>query len=175
MKLGVVAAGERRTIDVRRSADGWVARVGDRRLSVSLARAGSRWSLLVGPQGETPTASHEVALDWTGRGEWLVEVGACRVPVALAGTEAVPVAPAGASAAGSVAVAAPMPGRVAKVLVSPGQVVAARQGLVVVEAMKMENEVTAPVAGTVTEVPVTEGMSVTSKTVLVELQPNSEP
>ena len=38
----------------------------------------------------------------------------------------------------------PMPGRIVKVLVEPGDRVAARQGLVVVEAMKMENELRAP-------------------------------
>jgi biotin carboxyl carrier protein len=60
-----------------------------------------------------------------------------------------------------------MPGRVVKVLVTPGAAVAARQGLVVVEAMKMENELRAPRAGTVTEVRVREGAPVDANTVLV--------
>ena len=60
-----------------------------------------------------------------------------------------------------------MPGRIIKVLVKPGDVVAARQGLVVVEAMKMENELRSPKAGTVTEVRVAEGTSVEARTVLV--------
>ena len=42
-----------------------------------------------------------------------------------------------------------MPGRIVKVLVNEGDAVVARQGVVVVEAMKMENEVRAPRAGTV--------------------------
>jgi len=177
MKFGVEAAGERRTIDVERSPEGWVATVGDRRLSVSLARAGSRWSVLVGPVGEPPTASHEVAVDWAARGAWIVAVDGCRVPVTVTGTSGASGTPAaaGASGGGAVRVAAPMPGRVVKVMVSPGQVVAARQGLVVVEAMKMENEVTAPVAGTVADVPVAEGMAVSASTVLVVLEPNAEP
>ena len=54
-------------------------------------------------------------------------------------------------------VAAPMPGRIVKVLVNEGDAVAARQGVVVVEAMKMENEVRAPRTGTVKEVRVTQG------------------
>jgi biotin carboxyl carrier protein len=66
-------------------------------------------------------------------------------------------------------IVAPMPGRVVKVLVRPGDMVDARQGLVVVEAMKMENELRAPGAGTVTEVKVTEGASVEANTVLVVL------
>jgi glutaconyl-CoA decarboxylase len=173
MKLGVDAAGDRRTIDVRRSPDGWVATIGDRRLSVSLARAGSRWSVLVGPPGEPPTASHEVALAWSSPGAWLVDVDGCRVPVTVAGADASP-APQAPPGGGSVVVVAPMPGRVVQVLVSPGQVVAAGQALVVVEAMKMENDVTAPVAGTVIEVPATEGVAVGGRAVLAVLEPKAE-
>jgi biotin carboxyl carrier protein len=73
-----------------------------------------------------------------------------------------------------VVVVAPMPGRVVQVLVSPGQVVAAGQALVVVEAMKMENDVTAPVAGTVIEVPATEGVAVDGRAVLAVLEPKAE-
>jgi biotin carboxyl carrier protein len=60
-----------------------------------------------------------------------------------------------------------MPGRVVRVLVKAGDEVAARQGLVVVEAMKMENELTSPKAGRVREVGVSEGTSVESGRLLV--------
>jgi len=53
-----------------------------------------------------------------------------------------------------------MPGKVVRVLVAPGAPVKARQGLVVVEAMKMENEVRALRDGQVREVLVVEGQSV---------------
>jgi pyruvate carboxylase subunit B len=62
-----------------------------------------------------------------------------------------------------------MPGRVVKVLVAPGDRVAAGQGLVVVEAMKMENEIRARHAGTVTEVRVREGEPVEARAVLVTI------
>jgi biotin carboxyl carrier protein len=62
-----------------------------------------------------------------------------------------------------------MPGRVVKVLVKPGDQVVARQGLVVVEAMKMENELRAPGPGTVAEVRASEGASVEANAVLVVL------
>ena len=68
---------------------------------------------------------------------------------------------------GPIAIASPMPGRVVRVLVTPGAAVVARQGLVVVEAMKMENELRAPRAGTVAEVRVREGATVDANTVLV--------
>ena len=63
-----------------------------------------------------------------------------------------------------------MPGRVVRVLVKPGDEVAARQGLVVVEAMKMENELAAPRAGRVKEVAVTEGQSVEAGRLLVVVE-----
>jgi biotin carboxyl carrier protein len=71
---------------------------------------------------------------------------------------------------GPAAIVAPMPGRVVKVLVKQGDLVAARQPLVVVEAMKMENELRAPRAGTVIEVRVSEGMSVDPHMVLMMLE-----
>ncbi len=61
---------------------------------------------------------------------------------------------------GDKVVKSPMPGRVVKVLVARGDSVAAGQGLFVLEAMKMENEVRARVAGTVAEVHVTAGATV---------------
>lgn len=62
--------------------------------------------------------------------------------------------------AGEQRVTAPMPGRVVRVLVKPGDAVSARQGIVIVEAMKMENELIALRDGIVREVTVTEGASV---------------
>jgi biotin carboxyl carrier protein len=67
-------------------------------------------------------------------------------------------------------VLAPMPGRVVRVLVAPGDEVAAKQGVVVVEAMKMENELRSPKAGRVKEVMVTPGTSVDAGRVLVVIE-----
>src|SRR5574341_489954 len=66
----------------------------------------------------------------------------------------------GKSQAGKQTVSAPMPGKVVKLLVKPGDVVRVGDGVVVVEAMKMENELKAPVAGTVTEIRTEEGKAV---------------
>jgi biotin carboxyl carrier protein len=66
-------------------------------------------------------------------------------------------------------VKSPMPGRVVKVLVSRGDAVRAGQGLVVLEAMKMENEVRALMAGTVSEVHVAEGTAVEGNARLLTL------
>ena len=72
-----------------------------------------------------------------------------------------------AGAAGEQRILAPMPGKVLRVLVQPGQDVAARQPLVVVEAMKMENELSSPRAGRVKEIPAVEGQSVEAGRVLI--------
>ena len=63
-----------------------------------------------------------------------------------------------------------MPGRVVRVLVAPGDEVAARQAVVVVEAMKMENELRSPKAGRVKDVAVTVGMSVEAGRVLIVIE-----
>jgi len=74
------------------------------------------------------------------------------------------------SGGGPQRLSAPMPGKVVRVLVAPGDVVRARQALVVVEAMKMENEVRASRDGTVAEVHAREGMSVDAGALLVLIQ-----
>ncbi len=63
---------------------------------------------------------------------------------------------------------APMPGLVVRVPVEPGQAVAAGQGVVVLEAMKMENELKVPAAVTVAKVLVQPGQAVEKGQVLVE-------
>jgi len=73
----------------------------------------------------------------------------------------------GGSGSGPQQVLAPMPGKVVRVMVAPGDSVEPRQGLVVIEAMKMENELTSPRAGRVREVAVAEGASVEAGRLLV--------
>jgi biotin carboxyl carrier protein len=61
---------------------------------------------------------------------------------------------------GRAVLTAPMPGKVARVLCAAGEEVAAGQGVLIVEAMKMQNEVQAPRAGRVVEIKVAEGQTV---------------
>jgi biotin carboxyl carrier protein len=63
-----------------------------------------------------------------------------------------------------------MPGKVVRVLVKAGDAVTARQPVVVVEAMKMENELRASRDGTVAEIHVREGMSVDAGALLLVIQ-----
>jgi biotin carboxyl carrier protein len=67
-------------------------------------------------------------------------------------------------------ISAPMPGKVVRLLVREGDAVDSGQGLVVVEAMKMQNEMKAPRAGRVAEVRVCDGDTVTAGDTLVVLE-----
>ena len=78
-------------------------------------------------------------------------------------------APAAPAAAGATSVTAPMPGNILDVSCTVGQAVTAGQTLIVLEAMKMENEIVAPVAGTVASVNVKKGDTVETDAVLVTL------
>jgi biotin carboxyl carrier protein len=63
-----------------------------------------------------------------------------------------------------------MPGKIVRVLVSVGDEVAANQGVLIVEAMKMQNEVLAPKAGKVTEIRVVEGQTVNASETLAIIE-----
>jgi biotin carboxyl carrier protein len=64
-------------------------------------------------------------------------------------------------------VSVPMPGKVIAILVAEGDVVEKGQGLVIVEAMKMENEVRSPIAGAVKEIRIKQGDTVEGGATLV--------
>ena len=75
-----------------------------------------------------------------------------------------------ASGSGPQRLVAPMAGKIVRVLVNAGDIVGSRQPIVVVEAMKMENELRASREGTVAEVHVREGMSVDAGALLIVIQ-----
>jgi biotin carboxyl carrier protein len=122
-------------------------------LEVDLVPAGRHFaSLLV--SGE----SHEVGIEKCPEG-FVIHFPGHPVSVLLA-EAAQGATPPARRALGPARLVAPMPGRVARVLQAPGAEVAAGQGLVVIEAMKMENELVSPRAGRVLEVAVLEGQAV---------------
>lgn len=103
------------------------------------------------------------------------------VPVAVAPVAAPVAAPAPApkpapapaaapSSSGGVDIVSPMPGKVFKLVAQPGEQVAEGQVVMILEAMKMENEIVAPQAGTVDAILVKEGDLVETDTVLATLK-----
>jgi biotin carboxyl carrier protein len=112
----------------------------------------------------------DVAITERSGGEMWVQMPHVLVPVTIDARRYRRASDGPVASAGELRVLAPMPGRVLRVLVKPGDEVQLRQGLVVVEAMKMENEIAAPRAGTVKDVAVQAGQSVESGRLLVTLE-----
>ena len=91
-----------------------------------------------------------------------------QAPVAAPAPKAAP-APAKSGSAGAIAVKAPMPGNIMKVNAKVGASVKKGDVLVVLEAMKMENDICAPADGTVASVEVAQGATVETDALLVTL------
>ena len=169
MRHEIEAGGRVRSVTVDRTGDTFAVTVDGRVRQVDAVRVDAQTlSLIVG--GTAPATVYDVAIvPDRGAAGWVVRVG--HVPVA--------VSPAGrrqqqsgdrARAAGPLRIVAPMPGKIIRVLVREGDQVRARQPIVVVEAMKMENELRAERDGTVTEILVAEGRTVDSGALLVVIQ-----
>jgi biotin carboxyl carrier protein len=126
-----------------------------------------RWSLLF----DAERHSHEVLVRSGQTGAATVIVDGATVPIRVLDPRKRRGGGAGDGdgATGPVRVTAPMPGKIVRVLVAPGEPVSVRQGLVVVEAMKMENELRAPRAGTVRDVQAREGASVEAGALLLTI------
>ena len=184
MRYEVDVAGKARQVAVTRVGDAFSVTVDGREWRVDAARIDAQTlSLLVdgvedtpGPPriGRTPAGRRRgydvnIAPDQTGG--LIVSVGAMPVAVTLDSrrrwgrTD-----DTGTAGAGPQRLVAPMPGKIVRVLVASGDIVRARQPLVVVEAMKMENELRAGRDGTVAEVHAREGASVDAGALLVVIQ-----
>ena len=111
--------------------------------------------------------AYSVSVEETAAGAAPVAPAAAPAPKAAPAPAAAPKAAAGA--AGAVAVKAPMPGNILDVKVKAGASVKAGDVLVILEAMKMENEIVAPQDGTVASINVNKGDTVNSGDTLVSM------
>jgi len=175
--LRIESGGRSRAVDVARSGDRFLVSIDGRRHEVDVKEIDGILSLLIGGGGRAlsgpPQRSYEVSIAPAADGAMMVHVDGVPIAVSVAPARAAWRGPgngAATAAEGPQRVTSPMPGKIVKLLVKPGDKVDARQGLVVVEAMKMENELRARAAGTVTEVRVTEGSSVEAGAILVVLE-----
>jgi biotin carboxyl carrier protein len=108
-------------------------------------------------------------------GKRYVSVGGEQFCIEEAASEGVRVSDHDSSAVDEAPVAAsPMPGKVVKLLVRQGDEVQKGQGLVIVEAMKMENEIKSPVKGTVEKVNFGAGDLVDAAQPIVEIKPEEK-
>jgi biotin carboxyl carrier protein len=169
MKYYVLVGGK--SIEVELGPDG--ARVDGRAVHVTLGHADGTpvRGLVVAAQ------AYRVVGERTARGRWKVAMHGRTHAIEVVDERTMAIrklAGSGKAVAGPRPVVAPMPGMVVKVEVAEGDVVRAGQGIVIVEAMKMENELRASAAGRVTRVHVRKGVAVAKDQILVELETVTE-
>ena len=176
MTVEVDVGGRRYRIELERSGQQWTMTVNGRSVAVDAARTAAGWSLLI--DGETGArrdsrhrASYDVALDEKGAGDAVVSVNGHAIAARVVDLRTWRRDARREDAAnGSRLITSAMPGRIVKVLVTPGARVVAGQALIVVEAMKMENELRAPGDAIVRDVKVSEGALVDAGAILIVLE-----
>ena len=158
-----------RQVTVARAGDGLAVNLDGRTWQVDAARIDAHTLSLV--VDNVWRKSYDiVATSDAATGQLTVHVGETPVAVAMNGRRHKGRKDGGASVSGPQRVIAPMPGKVVRVLVQAGDAVRARQPLVVVEAMKMENELRAGRDGTVADIHAQEGASVEAGALLIVIQ-----
>ena len=154
-RLRVALDGVQRLIDVSRTGD----------FGLSLLDMGT----VPLEKGTVPLSTDVQIVPGGGHGELLVGLRGRTIDVTVNGRRSAH-AEGPLHGHGQVTIVAPMPGRVVRVLVAAGDPVDVRQPVVVVEAMKMENELRAPRAGHVREIAVAPGTSVEAGRVLAVIE-----
>ena len=169
MTFDVEVSGRVFRIEVSRHAGKERITVDGRPVRLDVAPSGRSWSLLVGHR------SHEVSIADAGDGTLLVYVDhqlvRATVTAGAASRSRTGGEPVGGDQRnGPRRIVAPMPGRIVKVMVRSGDEVRPQQPLLVIEAMKMENELRSATGGMVTDVRVAEGALVESGAVLMTIE-----
>ena len=195
MQFEVETGGRVRQVTVNRRGDGFAVGLGGRVHQVDFARidantlslimdtvvSAGRQDSTAGPKDPPYTSSrpgpfgpgsvYEATIAPDLEGRLVVLIGAVPVTLRLNGRRSGARRQAGTAAgSGPLRISAPMPGKVVRILVKAGDPVRAGQAVVVVEAMKMENELRADRDGTVAEIHTREGMSVEAGALLVVIQ-----
>jgi biotin carboxyl carrier protein len=167
MKWVVRGSAKEREVEVERSASGFEVEVDGQRHDVELVRFdGTVASLRFVEDGR----SFHVSYDKGDNRHWRIGVVDREFTFeVLTPVEAIDASVGGAGGGASV-VTAPIPGKVVAVKVAVGDEVEVGQSLVVLEAMKMENELTAEQSGKVSAIHAEAGDTVDTGSVLVELQ-----
>jgi biotin carboxyl carrier protein len=163
MKYEVRISGKTRIVEIERNAEGWRATLdGEAGAIAEVAEtAPQTFSVLLVGQ------SHEISVTLSADGKLNLQSGRFEFtakvidPRSWRGRRH-----GGVEAEGRQQVVAPMPGKVIRLMVGAGEKVEADQGLLVVEAMKMQNEIRSPKSGTVERVVVAEGQAVNAGDVL---------
>jgi biotin carboxyl carrier protein len=168
MKLTAELGGEKYQLEIKRDGEHVVAEIEGRRRELEVREMGAGVYLLLADghvyecRVNRPGAKQEALEVTVGSRAYSVTL---TDPKRLRGGQS-----AGALLDGTARIVAPMPGKVVRVLVEVGAEVEAGTGLVVVEAMKMQNEMKSPKAGKVMSINVTTGATVNAGDVLAVVE-----
>src|SRR5947209_7125368 len=170
MKLNAEIEGEKIALELRREGERVFAEVGGLHYELEARTVGEGEYLLI-HEGRVYECRVGAAWGAQTRGSLVVAVGAHEYAVTLTDPKHLRGARVVAGHEGGRAqVSSPMPGKVVRVLVSKGQEVEAGAGLVVVEAMKMQNELKSPKSGAVAEIRVEAGATVAAGEILAVIE-----
>ncbi|HMF57397.1 MAG TPA: biotin/lipoyl-containing protein [Pyrinomonadaceae bacterium] len=168
MKLIAEIDGEERNVEIRREGSRVVAVIDGREFEIEAHEIGSGNYLL---KNGNSVYECRAGQSQAGRDSFEVYVGTDAFHVTLIDTKRLRTAArAGAHADGSAEIVAPMPGKVVRVIAEKGAQVEAGDGIVVVEAMKMQNEMKSPRAGTIIAINVQQGATVNAGDVLAVIE-----
>jgi biotin carboxyl carrier protein len=167
VRYDIEVGGRTRQVAIVRTGATFAVTLDGQQHNVDVARVdGQTLSLIL----DSASSTDAVVVGDPASGQLVVTVNGTPVPVALDGRRRRRRDDRRTSDAGPQRIAAPMPGKVVRVLAKAGEEVAARQAVVVVEAMKMENELRAGRNGTVVEIHAHEGQSVDAGALLVVIR-----
>jgi biotin carboxyl carrier protein len=140
----------------------YIATVAGEKREVSIeAKEGGRFEVKIGSEtilvdesdvtliNQSPAVYHTRQ---EGPGQFVVELDAHHIPVELEDARSAALKKHSKASSGRVILRAPMPGKISRLLVKEGDTVKEKQGVVVLEAMKMENELKSPIAGVVVKI-----------------------
>jgi biotin carboxyl carrier protein len=160
MKREVHIDGKKRVVEIERRDEDWTFRIDGKTIDAEVAEISSGvYSILLGGR------SFEARVAPDG-GRFTVEVGSSRLTAEVIDPRRCRRERGATEREGVQEIAAPMPGKVVRLLTGQGKSIEVGQGILVLEAMKMQNEVRSPKAGTVERLLVKEGQAVNAGDVL---------
>lgn len=166
MKLQAAVAGEKHEIEITRDGERLFARVDGRTYELEASE----------PEPNVVLLKHEgrvfeVFASQQKNSEFAVRVGSTELDVAISDPKRLRGSSgADADASGKVEIKTAMPGKVVRILKAQGDTVEKGEGVIVVEAMKMQNEMKSPKDGSITDIRVAEGDTVSAGDVLVVIE-----
>ena len=156
MTYDVVVDGKTHRLELTRGETTWLCKVDAEEIEVDAAlTARDILSVLVGGK------AYEIKRERSLQGDIHLIIGSARYAVEVQDPRSLRTRRAAAGAeAGPQKITAPMPGKIVRVMVSAGDEVKTGQGIIVMEAMKMQNELKSPKDGRVQKILTTEGSTV---------------